>query len=79
MEEGIRTVEVDKDGRGNFSRVRLVFGPHYYIELHRENSRVTFVLGATHHGFKADASEVNGELEGFINEIREAHPTNVVD
>ena len=35
--------------------------------------------GATHHGFKADASEVGGELENFINEIRRAHSKNSVD
>jgi len=78
--KGIRTVDIDTDEEGNTNRVRLVFGPHYFVELHREEAnRVTFVLGATHHGFKADASEVNGELEGFIKEVREAHPGNAVD
>ncbi len=28
------------------------------------------------HGFKADASEVGGDLEGIIDEIRKAHPEN---
>ena len=80
MLEGIRTVDVDTDDEGNTNHVRLVFGPHYFVQLHREETgSVTFVLGATHHGFKADASEVNGELEGYINELREAHPRNVVD
>lgn len=80
MNNGIRTVEVSKDGQGNYKSVRLVFGPHYFVELHQENEGgVTFVLGATHHGFKADGSEVNGELEKFINEIRHSHPENVVD
>jgi hypothetical protein len=77
---GIRTVDVDTDDQGNTSHVRVVFGPHYFVELHREDSgNVIFVLGATHHGFKADASEVNGELEGLINEVRSAHPGNAVD
>jgi hypothetical protein len=80
MAEGIRTVETDTDNQGIYTRVRLVFGPHYFVELHRERSGgVTFVLGATHHGFKADASEVSGELERFINEVRQAHPENMVD
>lgn len=80
MNDGIRTIDVDKDDEGNASHVRVVFGPHYFIELHREDTGgVTFVLGATHHGFKADASEVKGELEGLINEVREAHPENAVD
>jgi hypothetical protein len=78
--EGIRTVETKKDAIGNYEQVRVVFGPHYFIELHCErNGKVTFVLGATHHGFKADASQVGGELESFINEIRDAHSNNLVD
>jgi hypothetical protein len=40
---------------------------------------VTFVLGATHHGFKADASQVNGELEKIIYEVRGNHAANLVD
>ena len=56
--EGIRTVETKKDAIGNYEQVRVFFGPHYFIELHCErNGKVTFVLGATHHGFKADASQ----------------------
>jgi type IV secretory pathway TrbF-like protein len=78
--EGIRTVETRKDAKGVYQRVRVDFGPHYFVELRRgPDGKVTFVLGATHHGFKADASEVGGELEDFINEIRSAHPNNMVD
>ena len=43
------------------------------------NGKVDFILGATHHGFKADASEVMGELEQIINEIRLSHPDATVD
>jgi hypothetical protein len=77
---GIREVNAKKDRNGNYTEVRIVFGPHYFVELHREASGgVTLVLGATHHGFKADASEVNGELERIINEVRQAHPPCTVD
>ena len=56
------------------------FRPALFVELHREsNGNVTFALGATHHGFRADASDVDGELEQIINEIRRAHPTNLID
>ena len=80
MIKGINAVEIEKDAEGNYTHVRLVFGPHYFVELHRgARGAVTFVLGATHHGFKADASEVGGELEEFIGEIRQAHPKNLVD
>lgn len=80
MADGIREVDVRRDSKGNYTDVRLVFGPHYFVELHQDKfGKVAFVLGATHHGFKADASEVNGELEQLVNEIRRAHPANVVD
>jgi hypothetical protein len=80
MLEGIRTIDVERDAEGNPHHVRLVFGPHYFVELQREDSgSVTFVLGATHHGFRADASEVGGELEALIEEIRRDHPGSVVD
>lgn len=80
MSNGIRTVEVEENNRGDYTRVRLVFGPHYYVELHQqETGGVDFVLGATHHGFRADASDVNGELERLINEVRNNHPRNAVD
>jgi hypothetical protein len=78
--EGIRTVEVEDDDDGNMRFVRLVFGPHYYVVLERrDDGKVNFILGATHHGFKADASEVGGELEELIQEIRRGHPQLVVD
>ena len=65
---------------GNYSGIRLGFGPHYFIELHHSaKGPVTFIVGATHHGFKADASEVGGELERFIEVIRRLHPANMVD
>jgi hypothetical protein len=80
MSEGIREIEIEKDAKGAYKHVRIVFGPHYFLELQSAaRGRVTLVLGATHHGFKADASEVGGELEQFIGEIREAHPKNLVD
>jgi hypothetical protein len=80
METGIRRVEISEDDRGEYTDVRVVFGPHYFLELHREEGGgVTFALGVTHHGFRADASEVGGELEAFIDEARAAHADNLVD
>ena len=31
--EGIRTVEIEKNAKGDYQHVRLVFGPHYFVEL----------------------------------------------
>jgi hypothetical protein len=80
MLQGIRPIDVERGAEGNPHHVRLVFGPHYFVELQEEDSgNVTFVLGATHHGIRVDASEVGGELEALIDEIRRAHPGSVVD
>ena len=80
MSEGIRSVVVTKDEQGNVERVRLLFGPHHYVNLRKEaDGRITFEVGATHHGFKADASEVNGELEKIVEEVRKSRPHTRTD
>ena len=72
----IGEVEVEKDADGKVRAVRLAFGPHYFVEIEREDGKVMFFVGATHHGIKADASEVNGELERFVEELKKKHPEN---
>ena len=80
MRDGIREANVQTDTNGDITHVRLVFGPHHFVELHRrEEGGVDFMMGATNHGFLADASVVNGELEGIINEVRDAHSDLAVD
>lgn len=74
----IREVIVKQDENGGYKSVEIVFGPHYFIDLLEEEGHLILQLGATHHGIRADASEVGGELEQFIYEIRENHPDNVV-
>ena len=60
--EGIRAVDIKKDASGKYRYVHIVFGPHYFVQLKcMPNGKGTFILGATHHGFKADASQVAGE------------------
>lgn len=39
----------------------------------------SFTLAYTHHGFRADATEVSGELERIIDQVRAAHPEALVD
>lgn len=75
----IRDVEIKTDGSGRIESVRMVFGPHYFLEVRNASEGVSFAVGATHHGFKADASAVNGQLEQIINEARRSHPDWVVD
>ena len=80
MRDGIREADVQTDTNGAIANVRLVFGPHHFAELHRrEDGGVDFVMGTTHHGFLADASVVDSELEGIIQEVRAAHPNLTVD
>jgi hypothetical protein len=65
----IGEITTEKKARGGLKLVRVQFGPHYFVEITEGKGDVTFVVGATHHGFKADASHVNGELEKLINEF----------
>ncbi len=77
---GIREVETSKDRDGNYDRVRIKFGPHHSVEVKRGASgSVTFDLRYTHHGFKADASNLDGELEQIINSVRDDFPGNSID
>jgi len=80
VRDGSREADVQTDTNGGIANVRLVFGPHHFVDLRRrEDGGVDFVMGTTHHGFLADASIVGSELEGIINEVREAHPDLTVD
>jgi len=75
----IRDLQIKTDAKGRIQNVRIVFGPHHFLELVEDAGKVSLTLGATHHGFKADASEVNGELERIIDDIRRSHPNIAVD
>ena len=72
-------VQSQPGASGDYTELRVEFGPHYFLELRQEGEGVTLYLGATHHGFKADASQVGGELENYISEIRRAHPQSTID
>jgi len=72
-------VREEKSKNGLTEKVEIAFGPHHFVRIFREGAGVTFVMGTTHHGFRADASEVNSQLEKIIYEVRETHPDLVVD
>ena len=72
-------VTSERGAGGEVETIRIRFGPHYIVEVHDDRSSVTFTLVATHHGFTADASQVGGELEDVIQEVRSAHPGAAVD
>jgi hypothetical protein len=79
METGIRSIEIKKDREGEVSSVHLVFGPHYFLDLQQEDGQLIFYLGAAHHGFRADASEIGNGLEEMIESIREAYSQSRFD
>ena len=81
MKNEIRTVNIEKEEEGKYKSVEITFGPHFIVRIDNEGEegKLRFVLVATHHGFCADASEINGELEKFIYKIRDLYPQNTVD
>ena len=80
MNDGIRNPEITRDNNGQIVGVRVGFGPHYIVDLNRTDSgQIMLVLGATHHGFRADASKVGGQLEMLVDEIRRNHPETAID
>ena len=72
----IEEPKIERDSTGKITTVRFAFGPHYFVEVWVEDGKANAAIGATHHGFKADASEVGGELEKFVNEVMKAHTEN---
>jgi hypothetical protein len=46
MTTAIRDIDIRKDDNGEIQAVRLVFGPHHFVELHsKDTGGVDFVLG----------------------------------
>lgn len=79
MENGIRSLEVTKDASGKTTSINVLFGPHYFFEIKEVDNRVIVELGVTHHGFKADASEIGKGLEEIIWHIKEKFPETSFD
>lgn len=69
----IRSVVVEGNRESGYKRVQVLFGTNYFLEIVDDGGRVSFLLGAHHTGFRADASELHGELENYISEIQERH------
>ena len=69
----------ESNPNGEITLARIRFGPHYLLELRNEQGDISLELSYTHHGFKADASAVDGQLESIIEEVRRAHPEASID
>jgi hypothetical protein len=75
----IRAVVTEGDRQNGYKRVQVLFGTNYFLEIVENDGRVEFLLGAHHTGFKADASEVNGELQKYISEVQQRHPESAFE
>ena len=75
----IRSVVTEGDRQSGFKRVQVLFGTNYFLEIVDKDGRVEFLLGAHHTGFKADASELQGELHKYISEVLERHPESALE
>lgn len=75
----IRAVVTEGNRESGYKRVQILFGTNYFLEIVENEGQVQFLLGAHHTGFKADASEVNGELRKYINEVIERHPESTLE
>lgn len=72
---GILSVDVVK-GKGEVVVVRLA--PHHLVVI-TGGAKPTVSLACTHHGFEAEAFELNGQLEQVINHVRKHFPKLRVD
>jgi hypothetical protein len=81
MKETANSIDLDSesDANGEVTRARIRFGPHYIVEVRKEQGETSSELCYTHHGFKAAASDVDAELERLIEEVRRAHPEARID
>jgi hypothetical protein len=75
----IRAVVVEGNQERGYQRVQVLFGTNYFLEITEHEGKISFLLGARHEAFKADASEAEGELEKYIREIMKKHPESVFE
>ena len=75
----IRAVVTEGDRQNGYKRVQVLFGTNYFLEIVENDGRVEFLLGAHDTGFKADASEANGELQKYISEVQQRYPESLFE
>ena len=70
------------DGGQNQSpeeNVKVIFGPHHFVDIIKNNGGVKFVLGVTHHAVMLDASDTDSELEQLVWKLRKKNPKKSVE
>jgi len=74
---GILSADVVK-GKGGVEAVVVRLAPHYLVVI-TGGAKPTVSMACTHHGFVAEAFELNGQLEQVINHVRKHFPKLRVD
>jgi len=74
---GILSADIVKV-KGGVEAVVVRVAPHYLIVI-TGGVKPTVSMACTHHGFVAEAFELNGQLEQVINHIRKRFPELRVD
>jgi len=74
---GILSADIVK-GKGGVEAVVVRLAPHYLIVI-TGGAKPTVSMACTHHGFVAEAFELNGQLEQVINCVRKRFPKLRVD
>ena len=74
---GILSADIVK-GKGGVEAVAVRIAPHYLVVI-TGGDKPTVSLACTHHGFVAEAFELNGQLEQVINHVRKRFPKLRVD
>ena len=60
-------------GKGGIEAVVVRLAPHHLVII-TGGAKPTVSLACTHHGFVAEAYELNGQLEQVINHVRKHFP-----
>ncbi len=74
---GILSADIVK-GKGGVEAVVVRLAPHYLIVI-TGGAKPTVSMACTHHGFVAEAFELNGQLEQVINHVRQRFPKLRID
>jgi len=77
LASGILSADIVK-GKGGVEAVVVRLAPHYLVVI-TGGAKPTVSLACTHHGFEAEAFELNGQLEQVINHVRKHFPKLRVD
>lgn len=74
---GILSADIVK-GKGGVEAVVVRLAPHYLVVI-TGGAKPAVSMACTHHGFVAEAFELNGQLEQVINHVRQRFPKLRID